>query len=157
MKAFECSIYKVGGAYGLTVELPGTARERGRGAAAADGLSARAPGYSAAPRQARGTNPTMVLERAITPISLTHWAISECRSAGVAAPEDSRRGNCPLTWTCGGYGVTRAFKEVYTLPNKWTNIHIVGRISDRNRDHCELITNSLFYHDSVIHSQYTRL
>ena len=70
------------------------------GAAAADGLSARAPGYSAAPRRARGMNPTMDLERAITPISLSQWAVFECRSAGVAAPEDSRQGKLPLTWTC---------------------------------------------------------
>ncbi len=47
-------------------------------AAAADGLSARAPGYSATPRRARGMNPTMDLERAITPISLSQWAVFEC-------------------------------------------------------------------------------
>ena len=69
-------------------------------ATAAESFRARAPGYSAAPRRARGMNPTMELERAITPISLSQWTVFECRSAGVAAPEDSRRGNCPLTWTC---------------------------------------------------------
>jgi hypothetical protein len=44
---------------------------RRRAAAAAEGLSARAAGCSAAPRLARGMNPTMDLERAITPISLS--------------------------------------------------------------------------------------
>ena len=100
-------------------------------AAAAESVRARAPGYSAAPRLARGMNPTMNLERATTPISLSQWAVFECRSAGVAAPEDSRRGNCPLTWTCGGYGVTRAFKEVYTLPiNGQTFIVLVASVTE---------------------------
>ena len=48
----------------------GTPLERCR-RGAAEGLSARAAGCSAAPRLARGMNPTMDLERAITPVSLS--------------------------------------------------------------------------------------
>jgi hypothetical protein len=65
---------------------------------AAEGLWARAPGYSAAPRLARGMNPTMDLESAIT-ISLSQWVA--LGSTGVKAPEVASRGNYPLTRTCG--------------------------------------------------------
>ena len=56
-------------------------------AAAAESFRARAPGYSAAPRLARGMNPTMNLERAITPISLSQLSAFGCRPAGVGTLE----------------------------------------------------------------------
>jgi hypothetical protein len=84
-------------------------------------------------------NPRTNLERAITPISLSQWAALVCRSPGVEAPEVSRRGNYPLTRTCGLWRSVRVtlFKEVYTLPIKAELVkkdEEISRIKTQARD-----------------------
>ena len=59
-------------------------------AAAAESFWVRAPDYSAAPRLARGMNPTMNLEGAITLISLSQLAAFGSRPAGVGTLEVTR-------------------------------------------------------------------
>ena len=85
------------------------------GAAAADGLSACAPGDSASPQPARGMNRVMNMERTVTPTRWAQRAALRWKAVGAAAPERLRRGIAPAR-ACWAVAPCVCFREVYPLP-----------------------------------------